>query len=922
MGMKHFYIFTVLLFSFTTAIADGGTGDPFPFEGGTTSDGIVISTPEINGFMIAGETKELKIIEEKGNNPKEATLTFSVTVPDGKVAALEYKALIKLMKAPKAKVKNPLLSFEVTMDGNVVRTHPKNKQQQICVNSEIITIPTGPHKFTFEAAYEAENCIMSGGINAMYIHVHDFGEPMLARQPICGQPGTTNCECIVCGIDSTITIAPQYKDHSLINNSTTKSSCLSNMGALTKCEHCPYSVIVHKGVITGHTFDDNDVCTSCGMRKPKSNAEHSVYEVNNASEMRVLAEMVSLGTIPGNIGIDIKADLVFSTEMSMLPLGTVEHPFQGVINGNGHRIRGIVNCFQGVDCLGFVGVAKGTPLSHAVIANLIFDSENTMRGTSCVGGIVGYAAYTDIINCASFGVLEGNNYVGSIVGYADQQVSFHNCASVSSIRTHGNWNPMACGLINGHILNSYGAATNSQDGHADELPTTTFRHCFTTMGSDEGLTLVSRELMSSYNMLELLNEQSETPTFMMSQKDIYPLPVVNTTIQASPNRAIPTTWKAIPRRAPMADLTDEDYEDNEKDDEIEVIGGYVNEAILATLGKTVEEVVSEDSVLYADFDRTYVATRKTTDESLELFKPMSGGELLSFKSFMLSPDSTSLKLTEYFVSSPEKVKAKVETIYNMSGANEVIDEYAIAGGSRNLISRTTIEGEESIIYQESVNGVLRTKWTINAVYDEMGEPIAVEAYTYDYKTGETTLQYRIPYSNAISGEEEDDESYEEYLDSKTNTIHAIFNHLDSITGAVISREHYILNAENEAILECLKEKMIDGEPYVTRGSYFVYDENGGLRQSVYYSPKDANKPGVDLCPSLYYEFLGLWEPDPYPTAIKLPTIEQPSAQKHTDYNVYDMHGRVVRKVTDTHNPFSGLPKGLYIYQGEKYLKRY
>jgi hypothetical protein len=82
-----------------------------------------------------------------------------------------------------------------------------------------------------------------------------------------------------------------------------------------------------------------------------------------------------------------------------------------VLNGNGHRIRGIINCFQGVDCLGFVGVAKGTPLSHAVIANLIFDAGNTMKGSACVGGIVGYAAYTDIVNCASFGALEGNNYV-------------------------------------------------------------------------------------------------------------------------------------------------------------------------------------------------------------------------------------------------------------------------------------------------------------------------------------------------------------------------------------------------------------------------------------------------------------------------------------------------------------------------------
>ena len=120
--------------------------------------------------------------------------------------------------------------------------------------------------------------------------------------------------------------------------------------------------------------------------------------------------------------------------------------------------------------------------------------------------------------------------------------------------------------------------------------------------------------------------------------------------------------------------------------------------------------------------------------------------------------------------------------------------------------------------------------------------------------------------------------------------------------------------------------MIDNEPYLTAGMYFVYDddETDGrktLLQSVAYGPEDANKPGIDLRPYLYFEYLGLWEPEPYPTAIKVPTVEKPSLQKQTDYNVYDMHGRVVRRVTDVHNPFSGLPNGLYIYQGAKYLKR-
>ena len=40
-----------------------------------------------------------------------------------------------------------------------------------------------------------------------------------------------------------------------------------------------------------------------------------------------------------------------------------------------------------------------------------------------------------------------------------------------------------------------------------------------------------------------------------------------------------------------------------------------------------------------------------------------------------------------------------------------------------------------------------------------------------------------------------------------------------------------------------------------------------------------------------------------------------------DRNIYDMQGRVVRMVTDAEDPFSGLPRGLYIYQGTKYIKK-
>ena len=132
---------------------------------------------------------------------------------------------------------------------------------------------------------------------------------------------------------------------------------------------------------------------------------------------------------------------------------------------------------------------------------------------------------------------------------------------------------------------------------------------------------------------------------MMSQNDAYPIPVVNTTIQAQPNGDIPTTWTAIPRRVPVPDITHPDGESEGKGPQVEGIGGYYNEAAMDGLGSTVEEFISKDSVEYADFKRTYIVTYSVTDEDFELFEPMDGGELMNFESYMLAPDSTYLKLT-------------------------------------------------------------------------------------------------------------------------------------------------------------------------------------------------------------------------------------------------------------------------------------
>jgi hypothetical protein len=652
---------------------------------------------------------------------------------------------------------------------------------------------------------------------------------------------------------------------------------------------------------------------------PTCNAD-MVFTINNAGELRVLSEMLSIGRISGNIGIDIQSDLEFNDSVTMLPLGNFYYPFQGILNGNGHRVFGISNFNEGTDCLGIVGVAKGTLLSHAVIANLIFDRGNTMCGEACVGAIAGYAEYCDITNCANFATLEGNDYVGGIVGYAGQQVSIANCASVGTLRTRGKWNPIACGMPLGHVLNSYGVCVNDKGGTLDELPTTTLRHCFATLGS--GLTIITDNMLPDYDMVQTLNEESEQPTFEMSQRYNCPVPVVNSKVVAMTNRSLPVSYSPVLNRAASEESGEDsnggDDDDSGKDTEVVVMGGYVNDSSPVRYFKKIDEVMREDSLLYPDFDRTYIISR-TAPDNAKLYEPCSGGQMIAFSSFLIPADTAYLSYREYDILSADTVMALTETVDYIVRGQEHIDEYNIAEGTYTLKSRITFENDYDIICQENVDGILQRTWSIETLYDSLGTARVTNGYSHNYRTGESTLEYSRSYSNDIDDDDEDEGIYKEYQEG--DSIHAIYTYKDFGDVRNPYRSHYIFRASDLALLDWRTEELVNGEVYLRDGIYFVYNDEGSLLQSVSYGPVVDNQLGGEMRPYLYYEYKGSWQSNLFPTAIEIPTVKQPSAQQRIDHHVYNLQGRMMRTVTDAKDPFSGLPKGIYIYQGKKYFKR-
>ena len=146
MGKKFFYILTVLLFSISAASADDATKTLFPMDGGTTSDGIIISTPTIDGFQIMA--KDNKINAEKLR--KKASMTFTITVPDGKVASIDFKLLLTLAKTENVPIGKTQMFFSVRVDDQSVISHQSEKGK-INYSLQKFTIPSGPHNVSIEA---------------------------------------------------------------------------------------------------------------------------------------------------------------------------------------------------------------------------------------------------------------------------------------------------------------------------------------------------------------------------------------------------------------------------------------------------------------------------------------------------------------------------------------------------------------------------------------------------------------------------------------------------------------------------------------------------------------------------------------------------------------------------------------------------
>ncbi|MDD3489514.1 MAG: T9SS type A sorting domain-containing protein [Paludibacter sp.] len=104
----------------------------------------------------------------------------------------------------------------------------------------------------------------------------------------------------------------------------------------------------------------------------------------------------------------LTADLVLTEEWT--PIGTEAAPFTGVLDGNGHIIKGLKTTITANSRVGLFGVAK-----NAEIKKLGLEDVN-LNGTQDVAPFIGKAYASKVTECYSTGLVQGNDHVAGIIG--------------------------------------------------------------------------------------------------------------------------------------------------------------------------------------------------------------------------------------------------------------------------------------------------------------------------------------------------------------------------------------------------------------------------------------------------------------------------------------------------------------------------
>ena len=204
------------------------------------------------------------------------------------------------------------------------------------------------------------------------------------------------------------------------------------------------------------------------------------YLIEDAEDLKLLAEKVNSGEAYANTYFKQTADIDLNNETNWTPIGTMlveeGRPFQGTFDGGGHQIANLT-ISNGGQYGGLFGYTEG-----AVIKSCNVTGE--VNGYNCTGGIVGYANNnTHILNCSFQGNVEGDGEErGGIVGHTSSGCEVSGCfvtGTVTGDREVGGIAGSGVGTIkNCYALANVTATGVNAGGIAGKAYGVTIENCY------------------------------------------------------------------------------------------------------------------------------------------------------------------------------------------------------------------------------------------------------------------------------------------------------------------------------------------------------------------------------------------------------------------------------------------------------------
>ena len=162
--------------------------------------------------------------------------------------------------------------------------------------------------------------------------------------------------------------------------------------------------------------------------------------------------------------VTLTTDLDMSSIAKWTPIGTKEHPFDGVFDGGGHVIKNLkvdrAELYNGlfgyaqnatiynmhlknpsVSGSDYQGTVLGYANSNTHLSDILVTGTGYLAaGSGSVGGIVGHAQDATIERCMFYGQAQSTGWIGGIVGNVDNNVTITDCAALTPSPPAALWN--------------------------------------------------------------------------------------------------------------------------------------------------------------------------------------------------------------------------------------------------------------------------------------------------------------------------------------------------------------------------------------------------------------------------------------------------------------------------------------------------